>query len=228
MDRPRPSLTPPTFFAQLWPPCPDWFVPTGHQRFVLQCVVAISAAFCHHRSHSLLAKLILNQWWRGNKLKLFPLRRSNTDWGRSWRGGGAGGGGDGWKGYSFSAEVACLPTRMHLEFLVSATVNKKTNKVVHALEIFRRNPQKMIANVCYASLSAMWCGGKTHTKKYKQIEVNQQQQWKCQPADSKVLYEVTKAKSFALKWRKKKAIGCLFLIFFFSSKPSKTFFFSFG
>lgn len=160
MERPRPSLTPPTFFAQLWPPCPDWFVPTGRQRFVLQCVVAISPAFCHHRSHSLLAKLILDQRWGGNKLKLFPLRRSNTDWGRSGRGGGAGGGGDGSKSYSFSAEVACPPTRMHLEFLVSA----------NALEIFPWNPQKMIANLCYASLSAMWCGGKNTQKNTNKLK----------------------------------------------------------
>lgn len=69
---------------------------------------------CHHRSHSLLAKLILNQQRRGNKLKPFPLRRSNTDWGRSWRGGGVVEGGE--------RAVIFLPRSLvlHLEFLVRA------------------------------------------------------------------------------------------------------------
>lgn len=84
-ETPTSSLTPPTFF--------DWAVTSMSWQVSLYWVPAICVAvccgrhccLCHHRSHSLLAKLILDQQWQGNKLKPFPLRRSNTNW-SSWRG----------------------------------------------------------------------------------------------------------------------------------------------
>lgn len=76
-------------------PCPS-LTPGSSLLGASNCCVAVRCCrhccLCHHRPHSLLAKLILDQQWRGNKLKPFPLRRCNTDW-RSVGGAEEGGGG---------------------------------------------------------------------------------------------------------------------------------------